>query len=158
MFETMLTVVGNLVDDPKLRTTPTGTPVASFRIASTARRYDATSRQHVDGSRLFLTVTCWQEMAGNVANSLRRGQPVVVYGRLLSREYIKDEQTRITFEMTAEAVGPNLARGRAEFTRSAQNRAITSVLADDEGMPPDLTEEFLASVVRGDSLARAGAL
>ena len=158
MFDTMLTVVGNLVDDPKLRSTPTGTPVASFRIASTARRYDSTSRQHIDGNRLFLTVTCWQDMASNVAGSLRKGQPVVVYGRLLSREYIKDEQARVTFEMTAEAVGPNLARGRAEFTRSAPNRVVTSVPADEDGMPSDLTAEFLESMVRGDALVSAGAV
>lgn len=152
MFDTMITVVGNLVDDPKLRTTPTGTPVASFRIASTSRRYDQASSRHVDGNRLFLTVTCWQEMADNVASSLRKGQPVVVYGRLLSREYIKDEQARVTFEMTAEAVGPNLARGRADFTRSSTNRVVTSVAADGDGIPPDLTAEFLDSVVRGETL------
>jgi len=155
MFDTMITVVGNLVDDPKLRHTATGTPVASFRIASTSRRFDQASGRHVDGNRLFLTVTCWQEMAANVAGSLRKGQPVVVFGRLLSREYTKDEQVRVTFEMTAEAVGPNLARGRAEFTRSTA-RAVTSVAADANGMPPDLTEEFLEAVVRGETLVPAG--
>ena len=157
MFDTMITVVGNLVDDPKLRATPTGTPVASFRIASTSRRYDQASGRHVDGNRLFLTVTCWQEMADNVASSLYKGQPVVVYGRLLSREYIKDEQARVTFEMTAEAVGPNLARGRAEFTRVGANRVVTSVAADESGMPPDLTTEFLESVVRGEAMVPVGA-
>ena len=156
MFDTMLTVVGNLVDDPKVRTTATGTPVASFRIASTARRFDQASGRHVDGNRLFLTITCWQEMAANVASSLHKGQPVVVYGRLLSREYTKDEQVRVAYEMTAEAVGPNLARGRAEFTRSTATRAVTSVAADASGMPPDLTEEFLTSVVRGEALVPAG--
>jgi len=158
MFDTMITVVGNLVDDPKLRSTPTGTPVASFRIASTSRRFDTATRQHVDGNRLFLTVTCWQDMADNVASSLHKGQPVVVYGRLLSREYIKDEQARVTFEMTAEAVGPNLARGRADFTRSTPTRVLTSVPADESGLPPDLTEEFLESVVRGEMAAPAGVL
>jgi single-strand DNA-binding protein len=156
MFDTMITVVGNLVDDPKMRSTPTGTPVASFRIASTSRRFDKISGGHVDGNRLFLTVTCWQEMAANVASSLRKGQPVVVYGRLLSREYVKDEQARVTFEMTAEAVGPNLARGRADFTRAGATRAVTSVAADSAGLPPDLTEEFLAAVVRGETLVPAG--
>jgi single-strand DNA-binding protein len=156
MFDTMITVVGNLVDDPKMRATPTGTPVASFRIASTSRRFDQLSGRHVDGNRLFLTVTCWQEMAANVASSLRKGQPVVVYGRLLSREYVKDEQARVTFEMTAEAVGPNLARGRADFTRASATRAVTSVAADSAGLPPDLTEEFLEAVVRGETLVPAG--
>jgi single-strand DNA-binding protein len=156
MFDTMITVVGNLVDDPKLRTTTTGTAVASFRIASTSRRFDQSSGRHVDGNRLYLTVTCWQEMADNVAASLRKGQPVVVYGRLLSREYTKDEQVRVTFEMTAEAVGLNLARGRAEFTRSSATRVITSVAADATGLPPDLTAEFLESVVRGETLVPVG--
>jgi single-strand DNA-binding protein len=156
MFDTMITVVGNLVDDPKLRSTTTGTPVASFRIASTSRRFDQASGRHVDGNRLFLTVTCWQEMAANVASSLRKGQPVLVYGRLLSREYTKDEQVRVTFEMTAEAVGPNLARGRADFTRAGATRAVTSVAADSAGLPPDLTEEFLSAVVRGETLVPAG--
>jgi single-strand DNA-binding protein len=156
MYDTQITVVGNLVDDPKLRSTTTGTPVASFRIAATSRRFDQPTKQWVDNNRLFLTVTCWQDLANNVASSLRKGQPVLVQGRLVSREYVKDEQPRVTFEITADAVGPNLARGRAEFTRSTPSRVITSVAADDEGMPPDLTAEFLESVVRGDAPVLAG--
>ena len=92
MNETFVTVVGNLVDDPKLRTLEAGQDLASFRIASTSRRFDRDSQRWVDSGQLFLGVTCWRELAGNAAASLRRGDPVVVSGKLSTRTYEKDGQ------------------------------------------------------------------
>jgi single-strand DNA-binding protein len=116
--ETFVTVVGNLVDDPKLRTLEAGHDVASFRIASTSRRFDRDSQRWVDGGQLFLGVTCWRELAGNAAASLRRGDPVIVSGKLSTRTYEKDGQTRSVCELEALAVGPDLARGTAVFRRT----------------------------------------
>jgi single-strand DNA-binding protein len=116
--ETFVTVVGNLVDDPKLRTLDAGQDVASFRIASTSRRFDRDGQRWVDAGQLFLGVTCWRELAGNAAASLRRGDPVIVSGKLSTRTYEKDGQNRSVCELEALAVGPDLARGTAVFRRT----------------------------------------
>lgn len=80
--ETTLTVIGNLVEDPELRFTPSGQPVAKFRIASTPRFYDKQSGQWKDGDTLFLTVNVWRQAAENVAESMTRGTRAIVQGRL----------------------------------------------------------------------------
>jgi len=120
MNETSVTVIGNLVDDPRLRTTDTGVDVAGFRVASTARRWDKATGRWSDAGSLFLSVTCWRTLAGNAVASLRKGDPVVVTGRLSTRTYEKDGQTRSTCELEAVAIGPDLARGTAVFRRSAR--------------------------------------
>jgi single-strand DNA-binding protein len=151
MFDTMITVVGNVVDDPQLRATPAGKAVASFRIASSSRRWDG--QGFVDSKTLYLTVTCWQEMAHNVVTSVRKGQPVVVFGRVYTREYVKDEQKRLTVEMTAEAIGHNLARGSAEYTKATRSVGDTAMPVGDDAMTPDLADELPATDALGDITA-----
>ena len=85
MNETQITIVGNLVEDPDLRFTPGGQPVAKFRIASTPRYRDSASGEWKDGDSLFLTCNVWRQMAENVAESLTRGMRVIVQGRLRQR-------------------------------------------------------------------------
>jgi single-strand DNA-binding protein len=116
--ETFVTVVGNLVDDPKLRTIEAGQDVASFRIASTSRRFDRDTGRWIDSGQLFLGITCWRTLAANATASLRKGDPVVVNGKLTTRTYEKDGQTRSVCELEALAIGPDLARGTAVFRRS----------------------------------------
>lgn len=157
MFDTMVTVVGNVVDDPALRTANSGAQVASFRIASTARRFDRATEKYVDAGKLFLSVACWNEMAENAAQSVRKGQPIVVFGRLVTREYIKDEQPRVNYELTAEALGHNLARGRTDFTKTARSFAVTSVATDSDGLPPEVGEDYLVDDARAGALVGAGA-
>ena len=113
--------------------------VASFRIASTSRRYDKENERWVDNESLFATVTCWRWMAENVAESLHKGQPVIASGRLYSREYKIDEHLRVSYELDADAVGHDLARGRSEFSRSQRRPAITRVEVSEDGMPANLT-------------------
>ena len=111
MYDTTMTLIGNLVDSPKLRKTKNGHFVASFRVASTPRRYDREQGGWVDGKTLFVTVTCWRALGENVAQSLRKGQPVVVFGRYLQREWEKDEALKTAYELEAIAVGHDLSRG-----------------------------------------------
>ncbi len=146
MNDTYITIVGNVVDDPRPRTTGAGVPVASFRIASTSRRFNRETGAWEDNERLFATVTCWRAMAQNVAVSLRKGQPVVATGRFYSREYTKDEVTRMSYELDAVAVGHDLARGTSEFTKVTRPYAVTSVEVDDEGIPADLSGERIDAV------------
>jgi single-strand DNA-binding protein len=70
--ETVITIVGNLVDDPELRFTPSGAAVAKFRVASTPRTFDKQSNEWKDGESLFLTCSVWRQAAENVAESLQR--------------------------------------------------------------------------------------
>src|SRR5690606_32717904 len=85
--ETVITIVGNLVDDPELRFTPNGVAVAKFRIASTPRTFNKTTNQWEDGEALFLTCSVWRQAAEHVADSLARGLRVIVQGRLKQRSY-----------------------------------------------------------------------
>jgi single-strand DNA-binding protein len=146
MNDTYITIVGNVVDEPRPRTTGAGIPVTSFRIASTSRRFNRETGAWEDNERLFVTVTSWRAMAQNVAASLHKGQPVLVTGRLYSREYTKDEVTRMSYELDAVAVGHDLSRGTSEFTKVVRPYAVTSVEVDDEGIPADLTDERIEAV------------
>jgi single-strand DNA-binding protein len=116
--ETIITVVGNLVDDPELRFTPSGQAVAKFRIASTPRTRDAASGEWKDGESLFLTCSVWRQYAENVAESLQRGMRVIVSGRLKQRSYeTKEGEKRTVFELDVEDVGPALRNATAKVTK-----------------------------------------
>jgi single-strand DNA-binding protein len=108
--DTVITVVGNLVDDPELRFTPNGAAVAKFRVASTPRFFDKTTNAWKDGEALFLTVNVWRQAAENVAESLGRGARVIVTGRLKQRGWeTKEGEKRTSYEIEADEVGPSLA-------------------------------------------------
>ncbi len=115
---TTVTMVGNLASEPDIRTVGPGVQVANFRLAASDRKLDAETGEWVDTNSVFLKVSCWRTMAHNVIASLRKGDPVVVFGRLQSYTYVRDEQQRTSFELDAYAIGPNLARGFAVFHRS----------------------------------------
>ncbi|MET8765830.1 single-stranded DNA-binding protein [Streptomyces sp. NPDC004658] len=117
--ETVITVVGNLVDDPELRFTPAGAAVAKFRIASTPRVFDRQTNEWKDGETLFLTCSVWRQAAENVAESLTRGTRVIVQGRLKQRSYEDREQVKRTvYELDVDEVGPSLARATAKVEKN----------------------------------------
>jgi single-strand DNA-binding protein len=117
--ETVITVIGNLVDDPELRFTPSGAAVAKFRVASTPRTFDRQTNEWKDGESLFLTCSVWRQAAENVAESLQKGMRVVVQGRLKQRSY-EDNQgiKRTVYELDVEEVGPSLKNATAKVTRT----------------------------------------
>ncbi|ATW49461.1 single-stranded DNA-binding protein [Streptomyces xantholiticus] len=117
--ETVITVVGNLVDDPELRFTPSGAAVAKFRVASTPRTFDRQTNEWKDGESLFLTCSVWRQAAENVAESLQKGMRVVVQGRLKQRSYDDREGVKRTvFELDVEEVGPSLKNATAKVTKT----------------------------------------
>ena len=119
--ETIITVVGNLVDDPELRFTPSGAAVANFRMASTPRTFDKNSNEWKDGDALFLSCSVWRQAAENVAESLVKGMRVVVQGRLKSRQYeTREGEKRTVFEIEVEEVGPSLKYATAKVTRTTR--------------------------------------
>jgi single-strand DNA-binding protein len=120
--DTQITVVGNLVDDPELRFTPAGQPVARFRVASTPRFMDRTTNEWKDGESLFLTCNVWRQAAENVAESLTRGTRVVVVGRLKQRSYeTKEGEKRTVYEVEVDEVGPSLRNASAKVNKVARS-------------------------------------
>ncbi len=117
--DTQITIIGNLVDDPQLRYTPTGQAVANFRVASTPRFMDRQTNEWKDGDSLFLTCNVWRQAAENVAESLQRGMRVIVSGRLRQRSYeTKEGEKRTVYEVEVDEVGPSLRNASAKVVRS----------------------------------------
>jgi single-strand DNA-binding protein len=120
--DTQITVVGNLVDDPELRFTPSGAAVANFRIASTPRTFDKQANEWKDGEALFLSCSVWRQAAENVAESLQKGMRVVVQGNLRSRQYeTREGEKRTVFEIQVDEVGPSLKYATAKVTRTQRS-------------------------------------
>ena len=119
--DTVITLVGNLVDDPELRFTPNGQAVAKFRIASTPRFMDKATNEWKDGESLFLTCNVWRQAAENCAESLQRGMRVIVQGRLKQRSYeTKEGEKRTVFEVEVDEVGPSLRSATAKVVKASR--------------------------------------
>ena len=117
--ETVITVIGNLVDDPELRFTPAGAAVAKFRVASTPRTFDKQTNEWKDGESLFLTCSVWRQAAENCAETLQRGMRVIVQGRLKQRSYEDREGVKRTvYELDVEELGPSLRSATAKVTKA----------------------------------------
>jgi single-strand DNA-binding protein len=155
LFDTNLVVVGNVLTAPEWRRiSSSGSLVANFRVASTARRFDREKAQWVDSNSLRVRVTAWRRLAEGVASSIAVGDPVVVYGRLYSRDW-QDESgnNRISYEMEAFSIGHDLARGRAKFFRTRMAQVTSEVETSDfqgETSVPLTADE--APVIYGDGL------
>jgi single-strand DNA-binding protein len=122
--DTQITIAGNLVDDPELRFTPAGQPVARFRVASTPRFRDNSTGEWKDGDSLFLTCNVWRQAAENAAESLTRGMRVIVSGRLRQRSYeTKEGEKRTVYEVEVDDVGPSLRNASAKVNRASRNGA-----------------------------------
>jgi single-strand DNA-binding protein len=130
--DTNITLVGNLVDDPELRFTPSGQAVAKFRVASTPRYRDQQSGEWKDGEALFLTCNIWRQAAENVAESLQRGARVIVQGRLKQRSYeTKEGEKRTVFEVEVDEVGPSLRYATARISKTTRSGGFGGQPADD---------------------------
>lgn len=117
--DTTITIVGNLVDDPNLRFTPSGQAVANFRVASTPRFFDRQSGDWKDGDALFLTCNVWRQAAENVAETLQKGMRVIVQGRLKQRAYeTREGDKRTVFEIEVDEVGPSLRNAIAKVAKT----------------------------------------
>ena len=118
--DVVVTIVGNLTNDPELRFTPSGAAVASFTVASTPRVLDKATNEWKDGEALFMRCSVWRQYAENVAESLTRGARVIVTGRLKQRSYeTKEGEKRTAIEVDVEDIGPALRNATAKITKSA---------------------------------------
>ena len=117
MNDSLLTFQGYLGGEVRLHEAG-DTPVANFRVGSTPSWVDRRTGQWVDGTTVWYSVSAWRGLARNCADSLRRGDPVVVYGRLTTRTYVNNSGVEVSdLEVTAIFVGHDLNRGRSAFTK-----------------------------------------
>jgi single-strand DNA-binding protein len=117
--ETTITVVGALGSDPELRFTPNGAPVANFDVASTPRTFDKQRNEWIDGEALWLRCTVWKDVAEHVAESLKKGDRVIVQGNLRARKFTdRDGNNRVAHELDVLEVGPTLRFATAQVQKT----------------------------------------
>ncbi len=126
MSETVLHVVGHVGTDVDHRKVGESTDLSTFRLATTPRRWDRNQRAYVDGTTTWFTVQCWRQLAVHVRDSIRRGDPVVVIGRLKTEEWTKDEVRNSRIVLEATSVGHDLARGVSSFRKVSRQVEATN--------------------------------
>lgn len=122
--EPIITVIGNLTADPELKYVGSGTPVASFTVASTPRTLNRSTNEWEDGEAMFIRCSVWRDYAENVTESLSKGMRVIVQGRLQVRTYQRQDGSQGTsVEMQVDEVGPSLRYATAQVTKTQGRHA-----------------------------------
>jgi single-strand DNA-binding protein len=85
--EPQIVIQGNIATGPELRYTPSGRPVCGFTVAQNPRHKNPATGDWEDGTPVFMRVSCWGDLAENVAQSVNRGDPILVVGRIRQREW-----------------------------------------------------------------------
>jgi single-strand DNA-binding protein len=128
--------IGNLTDDPEVRVTRNGNAVANLTVATTGRRYDRQSRSWVDGDTTYVKLVVWNEQAEAVADSLRKGMPVIVHGRWTQRTYeSRSGEKHTAFEVRADEIGPSLRWASADVKKRERTTAPSGAEPEEE-VPP----------------------
>jgi single stranded DNA-binding protein len=163
--DAQVSLTGYVATQPKYRRVGNDAAVVSMRVAWTTRYIDRRTGEWVDGNTSYVTVSCWRKLADNVALCLRKGDPVVVKGRLSVRPYEKDGIPRTEVDVDASSVGHDLSRGVASFqrTRRAPGETAADQLATGfgpGGLPGDedlRRDGSMQDAGRGGEPALAGA-
>ena len=130
----LVIVEGNLTADPELKFTNSGKAVASFTIASTDRKFNKQSNEWEDGDSMFLRCTAWEDMAQNIAASLRKGHAVIARVRIRQREYqTREGEKRTSVEGTVDTIGPKLDRQTASVSKAGSGGAQQGAAAGPAG-------------------------
>ena len=120
--EPIVTIIGNLTGDPELRYVSSGTPVASFTVASTPRSLNRQTNQWEDGEAMFVRCSVWREYAENVAASLTKGTRVIATGKLGTHSYEHQGVKRSDLVMNVDEVGPSLRSATTQITRTTNGQ------------------------------------
>ena len=122
-MQDIITVRGFVATDPVTRHTASGTTVAGFRLATTERRFDREAGGWVDAHTNWYSVSAFGQLGANTAQSVRKGNPVIVTGRLRVRDWSTEERSGTSVDVVADAVGLDLGFGSAAFQRSQRASA-----------------------------------
>lgn len=144
MHAITVSLVGTAVSAVRHSTTASGLPVARFRMVSQPRRYDATAGGFIDLDSSYVTVLAWRSLANHLNTSLRKGDPVLVVGRLRVREWEHEGRTGVAVEVDATAVGHDLSRGVSRFSRST--RPLEAVGSEPAGVGPRALSEVTSDL------------
>lgn len=133
-------LIGNLTADPELKFINSGAALVSFTVASTPRIFDKATQEWKDGEALFMRCTLWRDAAENVAESLHRGNRVIVVGKLKQRSYEKDGDKRTIIELDVEEIGPSLRYSTATPVKASRGGTklapgATWTGSDDDAAP-----------------------
>jgi single-strand DNA-binding protein len=154
MNEIYSTVQGRVVAPPESRVTRGGVPFTAFRLASTVRRPNPQTREYEDGPTSFFNVTAFRTLGANVGNSLKKGDAVVVYGRMRVNQWMRQDNTPATsVEIDAYTVGHDLTWGTTELVRVSRAQMDQSDrLADDavQGVHAELEQALEAAEADSD--------
>jgi single-strand DNA-binding protein len=158
-----LSVVGYVASEPQFRRVGNGIPKLTMKVAWTTRLRESSSGEWVDGNTSFVRVTCWRRLAENLATCLRKGEPVLLRGRLEVRPFTgKDGVRRVSVDVDASYLGYDLTRGVAGFRRVWEPTGKTAEQAAAEngvGHPGDGSadgEAPMPALAGGPLLASAG--
>ncbi|MDR0505083.1 MAG: single-stranded DNA-binding protein [Bifidobacteriaceae bacterium] len=135
---THITVRGNVVADPTIHcSNKDSSEFAAFRLASTTRLRDAQGNWSDGKTEWFDVAVFGDDFCRNVVKSLRRGNPVIVSGRLHTQEWeSKEGKPGYSLKITAESIGHDLAWGRAEFVRVLRDESLSDLSASFETDSP----------------------
>ena len=112
-----ITLTGLVATTPRCITTGEGLSIASFRLASTQRRFDRGTSRWVDGDTNWYTITTFRQLAAGVGQSINKGERVIVTGRLRIREWSAGDKSGTNIEVDADALGHDLTWGTSAFSR-----------------------------------------
>jgi single-strand DNA-binding protein len=134
MFDLRVPIVGTVLTQPERRVIEkSGNTVTSFRVVANYRRFDAESRQWVDYGLFRIRVNCWRRLGDHVFASLKVGEPVIVIGRVFTRDWRNGDtgELRVYYELEADSVGHDLSRGTTTFLKVSTD-APHSVIEDED--------------------------
>jgi single-strand DNA-binding protein len=131
-----ITVRGFVATEPKSSTTPGGVATANFRLGSTERRFDRATNAWIDGNTNWFNVQGYRQLAGNIGCSVKKGQKVIVVGRLKLRSWEHDGRIYHSAEIDADSVGHDLQWGSANYIRTAGNGPLAAASPDGSGAAP----------------------
>ena len=126
----IITLTGIVGTEPRALTTSEGLAITSFRLASTQRRFDKAQEKWIDGETNWYSITTFRQLAANAAVSVKKGERILVTGRLRIREWQNNEKSGTNIEIDADALGHDLSWGTAAFSRGAGSASVDSVATD----------------------------
>ena len=132
-----ITLTGIVATIPRNVVTNEGLAITSFRLASTQRRFDKSQERWIDGETNWFTITGFRQLAHNLSSSVKKGDRVVVSGRLRIRDWQNGERTGTTVEVEADSLGHDISWGTSVFSRSVSTAVASQPTAEPAENAPE---------------------